>query len=160
MSDHWKDYPSELSGSQNEQGAFRRQDDYYAAHGDAAGDADDALFQLADGKVSVHRGVPATTVERGRQIGPVYARPDGPLAVPTGKLFVRFGEGSAAAEHRAALERAGYEIVKVPGYAPHAAWVRARGGDLAAGLRGMSALAALPGVEHVEPEMLMASSKR
>ena len=161
MSERWKDYPPALSGSQKEGGAFRRQDDYYAVHGDAgAAGADEALFQLADGKVSVHRGAPATGVRPGRQIGPVYARPDGPLAVPTGNLFVRFREGSSAEEHREAIGRAGYEIVKVPGYAPHAVWVRARSNDMATALRGMPALAALPGVEHVEPEMLTVRAKR
>ena len=119
-----------------------------------------ALFTLKGGEIAVHRGDPAAAEGKEQQVGPVYALPEGPLAVPTGLLFVRFKEGTAAAEHREEIERSGYEIVQIPGYAPNAAWVRPRNGDIATSLRGMRALESLPGVENVEPQMLMANAKR
>lgn len=44
-------------------------------------------------------------------------RPDGPPAVPTGKIFPRFKEGVEAASRREEIGRAGYEIIRTPPYA-------------------------------------------
>ncbi len=155
-------YPRQLSQSQKQDGKpFRLQEDTYAVHGREPGSPPkDALFTLKGGDIAVHRGDPAAAAAKGRQVGPVYALPEGPLAVPTGLLFIRFKEGTAAAERRGEIERSGYEIVKIPGYAPHAAWVRSRDGDIASSLRDMRSLASLRGVENVEPQMLMESVKR
>jgi hypothetical protein len=153
-------YPRQLSPSQKQDKApLRLQEDTYAVHGRQPGSPPaGALFELKQGEIAVYRGNPPPGQEQ--QVGPVYALPDGPLAVPTGLVFVRFKEGTSAAEHREEIERSGYEIVQIPGYAPHAAWVRARNGDIASSLQGIRSLESLPGVENVEPQMLMASAKR
>lgn len=85
---------------------------------------------------------------------PVYATPDGASVVASGLVFVRFAEGTRAEQRTDDLAGAGFEIVEVPGYARHAAWVRARSGGIGASLRGLAALEALEGVESVEPQML------
>jgi hypothetical protein len=155
-------YPRQLSQSQRkDQQPFRLQEDYYAVHGRTPGArAAGTLFELKEGEIAVYRGNPAAGESKERQVGPVYSLPDGPLAVPTGLLFVRFKEGASAAQHRDEIEHSGYEIVQIPGYASNAAWVRSRRGDIASSLQGMQSLESLPEVEHVEPQMLMESMKR
>ena len=51
-------------------------------------------------------------------------------------------------------------IEEVLAYAPEAAWLRPATGGIGAALRGIPALELLPGVEHVEPQMLMQSAQR
>lgn len=92
---------------------------------------------------------------------PVYRLlPAGGVALPTGRVFVRFGEGDRAEAHRAALAGAGFVIDAVPAWAPHAAWLRAASGDVTEALAGMEALGRLPGAVHVEPELLRARAPR
>ena len=94
-------------------------------------------------------------------LGPVYRRmPGGSLVVPTGRVLVRFAEGEPVERHRDELAGAGYEIDEVLSYAPHAAWLRARSGDIADTLAGLDRLAAQPGIENVEPQMVGEVSRR
>ncbi|MFC7328689.1 hypothetical protein [Marinactinospora rubrisoli] len=125
-----------------------------------------ARYRLAADLVAVHRPdrpVPAVRPVREAArppsgdavLGPVYRRvPGGDLVVPTGRVLVRYSEGDRAERHRGELERTGYRMDRILGYAPHAAWVRAADGGIAAALRRTAAIAALPGVRHVEPELL------
>jgi hypothetical protein len=151
-------FPRQLQAPPGAEGPFERVDDLYALH-DVAGDpeATQALLVLAQGRVVVVRGDIATAR---RKAGPVYATPGGPLAVPTGRVFVRFRAGTPAAEKGDELEAAGYRIELVPGYAPHAAWVRAGDGTIASALMGLERLRGLTDVEHVETEMLMEKHSR
>jgi hypothetical protein len=98
----------------------------------------------------------APAAELARVTAVYRAGEGGPVGVPTGEVFVRFAAGTRAANHRSALAAAGFEIKEVPAYAPHAAWVRARSHDAAEALAGLGRLAALPGVENVEPQLLSA----
>jgi hypothetical protein len=92
----------------------------------------------------------------GRGAGPVYeAGAGGPLAVPTGRIFVRLAEGRRATEARAAFTGAGFVIERTLPYAPHAAWLRPDGSGIAAALTALAALRRLPDVVHVEPQMLL-----
>ena len=94
-------------------------------------------------------------------IGPVYRQvPGGQLAVPTGRALVRFAPGDAAHQHRDELAEAGYELDQVLSYAPHAAWVRARSGAIVDALRHLGRLEDVPGVEHVEPQLVSQVSLR
>ena len=151
------------AGSQQAGRVYVLEDGYYALHGRPPGTpAPGAEFLLKGGQIAVFRragAAPALGIDASG-VGPVYAAPDGPLAVPTGLLFVRFAEGTSAAGRRVELERAGFELVQVPGYASHAAWVRAREGGIAASLHKMADAEALPGVENVEPQMLMERAPR
>jgi hypothetical protein len=132
---------------------------HYAEHGRPRGrPAPGAVMVLDGGRIACFPGdiarAAAGAETGGPEVGPVYVSPDGVLVVPTGLVFVRFEDGSSAEARRADLDRAGFEIVQVPGYAPHAAWVRARRGGIAASLAELDVLTALPGVRHVEPQML------
>lgn len=84
---------------------------------------------------------------------PVYAiEGSGGEATASGRVWVRFADGTDASERAAALAEAGYAIDSVPGYATNAAYVRAE--NVAASLEGLDRLRRIGGVEHVEPEML------
>ena len=82
------------------------------------------------------------------------------VAVPTARVFVRFREGVDAKTQGDAIARAGFKIVQVPPYAPHAAWVEPESGGVKEALNGFARLAGLKGIEHVEPQMLMAASRK
>jgi hypothetical protein len=96
--------------------------------------------------------VPGTAYELDEGAG-VYRRGGtGAAAVPTGRVFVRFAEGTDARAQADALARAGFTLESVPGYAPHAAWVRPASGRLADALTGFERLRELPGVQNAEPQ--------
>ena len=136
---------------------------YYAVHNRPPGTpSPGAVFLLNDGAIAVFQGKPETGAPASAaNLSPVYRlHPEGPLAVPTGLVLVRFGEGVVAETRREELARAGYEIEESLAYAPQAAWVRARSGKIAAALEGIPALQALPDIEHVEPQMLMQRVRR
>lgn len=86
--------------------------------------------------------------------------PGGSFAVPTGRIFVRFAEGVEASSQRRAIEQAGYTLDEVVSYAPNAAWVEARTGDIAQALSDLPRLEKLPQVENVEPQLLMERARR
>jgi hypothetical protein len=100
-----------------------------------------------------HRGPPPR--EPGAQATPVYATsPTASPQVPTGIVSIRFADDLRAEDQRDQLAACGYEIVRVPGYAPHAAWLKASSGSIRDALEGLGRLLALPGVKAVEPELL------
>jgi hypothetical protein len=85
---------------------------------------------------------------------PVYEMEgSGVQARPSGTVWIRFGEGTDAAARAAEIAAAGYRIERVIGYAPNAALVNAS--SIADALSHLDALRAIPGVEAVEPQMLM-----
>ena len=134
--------------------------DLIATHGD--GGAGPPLVSLDGGAISV-RPVETDAGPGPEQaaVGPVYRRvPGGGIAVPTGRVLVRFAEGDSPEHHREGIVEAGYEIDQVLAYAPHAAWVRARSGRIPDALARLPSLEALPGVEHVEPQMVSPASPR
>lgn len=71
----------------------------------------------------------------------------------TGRLFVRFTDGTDAAAQEQALLTAGFVLESVPSYAPHAAWVRPTTGTL-------EDLRRLPGVEHAEQQFVAEATLR
>jgi hypothetical protein len=120
----------------------------------------DVVWTLEAEGIAVLRGQPRSASIPVAAVTPVYARPSGPPAVPTGRVFVRFAENVRADLRRRQLSRAGWELVEAPAWAPHTAWVRPASGDIAAALAGLDALAALPDVARVEPEMLAPAVRR
>jgi hypothetical protein len=82
------------------------------------------------------------------------------LAVPTGRVFIRFADDIKAGDREAEIRAAGYEVDQQVDYAPNAAWLRARSGSIADALKGIDALRKVTGVENVEPQMLMQASYR
>lgn len=129
---------------------------YAVRQGEGQPEAPGAEMTFAREGIAVFRGEPGAATHT-----PVYRlQPDGPLAVPTGKIFLRFKEGLEAASRRKEIERAGYEIIETPPYAPSGAWVRAPGGDVARSLSNIKALEKLADVENVEPQMLVERAQR
>jgi hypothetical protein len=139
-------------------------------------------YEIADGLIATHggpanQGAPALLPAEGIAvlpaaevagitadhvtIGPVYRRvPGGGLVVPTGRVLVRFAEGTPAEHHRDELAEAGYDIEEVLSYAPHAAWLRAPSRDIGDTLAQLDRLVAHPGIENVEPQMVGEVSHR
>ncbi|HSO07696.1 MAG TPA: hypothetical protein VLW45_10665 [Pelomicrobium sp.] len=141
---------------------YRRLDGWYALLGIAVDDAPPrAEFTLEGGRVAVARGAPPHPLPAGAQAVAVYAAGDaGEPCVPTGRALLRFAAGEHAADHRRVIEAAGCVLVDTLAYAPEAAWVTAARGDVAETLRLLDALAAIPRVAAVEPQMLQRRAKR
>jgi len=90
---------------------------------------------------------------------PVYRNTnDGAVVIASGRSFVRVAEGRHIQELSEPLRAAGYAIEAAPPWAPHAAWLKAS--TPAAGLQGLTRLARIPGVVHVEPELLRPRARR
>ena len=134
---------------------FAQKSGWYALHGEPLPNADGVLLFQPEAIAGLP-GAPAAPRAAGQSLSPVYAQPGSDaLAVPTGQLFIRFRPGESALDHRAALELAGCRIASVPDHAPEAAWLRATSGSIAEALGCLSRLRELPGVESVEPQLLM-----
>lgn len=121
------------------------------------------VHSLSSDMVHVCRGAPpdATQWPPSATIAAVYRlRGTGPDAVPTGRVFVRFTDGIPAQERAGDLASAGFQIDSVPGYAPHAAWLKSASEDPGAALARVDALAAVPDVVRVEAEVLSARRTR
>lgn len=118
---------------------------------------------LNDGKIAVFKVEPnrePTTAVKDK-VSPVYAlTPGGSLAVPTGLVFIRLADGLDVNSIKEEVSNAGYKVTETLSYAPNAAWLQSRSEDIADGLNGLAALAKLPNVESVEPQMLMESARR
>ena len=135
---------------------------YYAAHGKQPPAETDPVQLLNDGAIAIYEGDPPTAfASMPDRLSPIYTLAQGgSLAVPTGLVLLRLGEHIPIADRLDAVEAAGYEVAETLSYAPNAAWLRARSGKIADALAGTKELEKIPGVENVEPQMLMASSRR
>lgn len=158
-------HPNELrvgAGSHRTRLVLRR--DCYALLGEVPRELEAAVLRvLGAGEATVLEGRPPAGLssEVARRIAPLYSPKDSPsYAVPTGRLFVRVADGEEIAVLRDSFDNAGFRIEEIPPYAPHSAWVVARSGDLSDALAGLRRLASVPGVEHVEPELLRAKAPR
>ena len=153
-------YPSQLrAGSGKEKVVLALRPDLHSVRGAEGTRAQASRAVLREGSHDVYEVLAGQP--EGRDEGPVYSvGEDGPIAVPTGRVFVRLEEGLRAEERRPQLLAAGFEIEQVPSYAPHAAWLRPREGGVAAALHGLAALERVPGVVHVEPQLLRERAAR
>lgn len=157
----FSNFPERVSAGAG-RGWYVRARGRYAVHrGAGEREAPGAEMTFEREGIAVFRGEPGKARAGAATLTPVYElRPDGPPAVPTGKIFLRFKEGVEAASRREEIERAGYEIIETPPYAPSAAWVRSAGGDVARSLSDIGALEKLADVENVEPQMLVERAGR
>lgn len=157
--DYFNRYPQQVRTGKDAALFYSRQPGYYAVHYKQPNTtASQAVLVLNEGKIAVFSGEPDAAITD--VLSPVYRMPEGLLAVPTGLVFIRFAENVEVESQQAAIHQAGYEIAQSLAYAPHAAWLRAKSGEIDAALTGISQLAALPNVENVEPQMLMERSLR
>ena len=168
-------YPNRLRVGNDGGAVFEREPELYAVHrheparqegppprragsSTRAGGEAAPVAVVRDGATSsfaVYRGQPGSEVSEA-EVGPVYsAVPGGPLAVPTGRVLVRLAKGMRPEERKREFASAGFEIEKTLAYAPSAAWLKAREGSVAQALNNLAALEKTPGVEHVEPQLLM-----
>jgi len=152
--------PEVRSGTRASSTTYTLLTDHYAVHRDGAGEEPPAesLFTMSEGEstIAVLRGGEGRRehASTSGEVGPVYTLKGG-LAVPTGSVLIRFKEGVPVEEHRSEIEQAGYEVTQVLDYAPHAAWLRARSGNIADALNDLRSLEVIADVENIEPQMLM-----
>lgn len=164
--DPFSKFPSEIrSGTKRSAPVYTRLPDLYAVHGAPASrlPSEVPILVMGEGEehIEIFRGEAEKQKNAAAQIGPVYTlRPDGPPAVPTGRVFIRFKEGVSVETRLGAIEQAGYQIAQSLDYAPHAAWLRARSGEIADALRQIPMLEQIADVENVEPQMLMRKANR
>lgn len=149
------DFPARLALAAGTTFALRR--DLYAIIGAPEHIADAPITIIHDDArttIAIYQGRPDSHSES----TPVYSSgDDGPLAVPTGRVFVRLARGLSPSTRRAKFEAAGFAIEQSLSYAPNAAWIRPIRGGIAHALSApaLRALRAIPGVEHIEPQLLM-----
>jgi hypothetical protein len=94
-------------------------------------------------------------------ITPVYRLgADGPLAVPTGLVFLRLESDRRIENYEEKIERAGYRIARKLDYAPGSGWLESASGSIADALRRIEGLDSVPHVENIAPQMLMQSVNR
>ncbi len=158
--DYFSEYPQQICVVKDQFTIlYDRRPGYYAVHYNQPNSVtDQAVLQLNDGTIAVFAGEPQ---ELDNTLSPIYTlQPDGSLAVPTGLIFIRFVTGVDVELHRQAISQAGYEVAQKLSYAPHAAWLRAQSSKILDALKGISELEAIPDVENVEPQMLMARVQR
>ncbi|RCJ19880.1 hypothetical protein A6S26_03880 [Nostoc sp. ATCC 43529] len=164
--DYFSEYPQQIRvGSERSAVSYTRQPGYYAIHYNQPGKvAPGAILQLNEGAMSttgytyaIFPGEPNQSEKN--KLSPVYTlEPNGSLAIPTGLVFIRFAEGVDVESQHEAINQAGYEIEQSLAYAPHAAWLRPRSGNIVDAIAGISRLEAIPNVENVELQMLMERS--
>lgn len=158
--DYFSEYPQQIRVVKDQSTIlYDRRPGYYAVHYNQPNSvAEQAVLQLNDGTIAVFAGEPQ---ELDNTLSPIYTlQPDGSLAVPTGLIFIRFVVEVDVESRREAIAQAGYEVAQKLSYAPHAAWLRAQSGKILDALKGISRLEAIPDVENVEPQLLMARVQR
>jgi hypothetical protein len=140
--------PAELRHStEHPDVAYTLADDVVATHPSETGDGDPSVAPVGDAPDDA-------------SLGPVYRKPGGEIAVPTGRALVRFADSDRAERHRDEIAAAGFDLEPPLSYAPQAAWVRASSGTITDTLRGLPQLEALPGVENVEPQLITEAARK
>jgi hypothetical protein len=139
---------------------YRVVEGYFAVHGQPA--APGAALHFSPEKIAIYPTDRLAHVDAPRsQLTPAYSLgKGGALAVPTGKVFVRLAADQKFAERAKSFRDAGYEIDQTLSYAPNAGWLRPRSSSIGASLSAIKDLAAMPGVENVEPQMLTKAARK
>lgn len=160
-------FPETLRISTEKMGTYTRVPRHFAVHGALPETPDPeplglrVVGRLEAEDVTFVRSEDAMRELTSTEPTPVYATSQGgPLAMPTGEIFVRLAPSLNVRDFIVPLEGAGYEVTKTLVYAPQAAWLKARSGSTAEALRRIPNLEALPEVENVEPQMLAIRTHR
>ena len=157
----FSEYPPQVRVSTERSDLFYVQaPGYYAVHNRKPNaPAPKAVLLFKEGSIAVFKGEPDE--EEIPLLSPVYRLgQDGPLAVPTGLIFIRFREETQAETRQEEINQAGYKIVQTLSYALNAAWLEARSGSFAEALRKVHLLENITAVENVEPQMLRQKVQR
>jgi hypothetical protein len=121
------------------------------------------VYCFEDEDICVCRAEPGSDIDRlaTEEIAPVYRIGErGQLAVPTGRVFVRFEEATTLVSRQHEIERAGFVIQQALSYAPQAGWLLPQSGHIADALQDFPKLTQLPGILAVEPQLLMQREMR
>jgi hypothetical protein len=168
FTDEFQKYPGSVRlDKQRADQLFVQTPDYYAVHGAQVASHQSEAIRLSD-RVTIVPGKPEESAAAspsaggtGVTITPVYrlgAR--GPLAVPTGLVFLRLEEDRRIEDYEDRIASAGYRIAGKLDYAPNSGWLESATGTVADALRGIDKLESLPHVANVAPQMLMQSASR
>lgn len=163
MEDRFERFPAELPAAGRGAASFVRDPSRFAVRGVLPAELRERVEdRLEEESLSVVAApADAAAVLRETDLVPVYVLGEGGAAfVPTGRATVRFGSGDDARAHETDLREIGYRIIEVPPYAPHLAWIESATGDIAHALTGLDAVGRLPGVEHVEPQLVTRGERR
>jgi hypothetical protein len=153
-----------LASRENPDLRYRLVRSHFAIYGkDRPVDAKNAVLHFPAENIAVHASAKHTSVAIAHSDteGAVYeSTAGGSLAVPTGWIYVRFDAGAKLEDKAAALDAAGYRIVRILPYASNAGWVTAVTGGTAASLNGIGRLGAISGIEEVAPQMLSKAARK
>lgn len=131
---------------------------HFAIHGPVPAHLSPSILGYINNQsIAILRGNVASDIthDSSIRITPVYAlEPNSVPAVPTGRIFVRFKENVQAEEKREALAAIGYQIIEIPAYAPHAAWVGVYPDGIGVSLSNITLLQSISDVLNIEPQML------
>lgn len=117
----------------------------------------------ADGGASflIYRGMPDQYSSAADMSIPVYTLSRGNnLAVPTGRVFIRFSEGIEIASRQAELKRVGYRLAQTLAYASNAGWLEAEDMTTLTALKNIGKLGQLADIANIEPQFLSARVTR
>lgn len=160
--DVFRDYPATLKQSTlHPEVVYRRADDLIAVRGPRTGSARAVPVLTVTGDdgepIAVYRVGPAQRAERiadSPQTTAVYVSATTRIAVPTGRVFIRFRDTVLVSKRTEEVSHAGYRTVETLPYAPSAAWLEAADGQVASALGNIGRLEALSDVVNVEPQLL------
>jgi hypothetical protein len=156
-------YPAQIEVRSNEGQVVRYQlaREFYARSSNVPHSPGERIVQRLDDRFAIFQGQPSSGSIGEGDVLPVYrAQPSGMFAIPTGRLWVRFAEGIDATQMRERVEKAGCTLEELPPWAANSAWVRAGSGKVADALAAVPVLQKSPGVEYVEPQMLLPSARK
>jgi hypothetical protein len=137
--------------------------EYYAVFGSLPVGCHEIVSTWQDENIAICRGAPAGEIveSKSSRVSAVYhVGGSGSLAVPTGDVFIRFGERTSMKDQCEAIEKAGFSIKKVLPYAVQAGWVRPTSGKIHHALMRYHRLEHIVGVQTVQPQMLTPTSRR
>lgn len=157
------DYPVQIEVRSNEGQIvrYRLAPELYARSSKVPRSPGERVVQRLDDRFAIFHVPASSTSMAERDVLPVYrAQPSGTFAIPTGRLWVRFAEGIDATQKRELVEKVGCSLEELPPWTASGAWVRASSGKVADALAAAAVLQGLPGVEHVEPQMLLPSVRK
>jgi hypothetical protein len=158
MVERFASYPRRISAVlEHPESVYTMVDGYFAVRGPLTSHHPLSLVATLEDDLALYRGTPPDAVLSDQRLTviPVYAlSSDGPLAVPTGNIFLRYEESVDITTQREAIERAGYALPDALPYAPYSGWVRRSDGRIDEALAHMDALFRLPGIANVEPQMV------
>ena len=164
MDDEFRHYPLRVpQSSEHPERQYERQDDLFAVHHAGAEALAAAVLILDDGRIAVLQGSPADYpfLLDATNLTPVYRlQPQGPPAVPTGLVLLRYDESITAVSRTSVFMTLGYRVAQTLDYAPHAIWLSNVSGNVADALNGVLQLAALADVVNVEPQMIAQAVRR